>query len=228
MRISIATILCLIMLSSFAYGEPPTKTLAQGGWFAIGGPISPGQTVATYCAGQPCTDQNFANAYGGIFTGLMPSPGMAHYYETRRKAEDALMNGEFSLGGTICQPMANSGQAGIVVSGYAQYYTLGDFSYAQLQQAVGLPSSEARVNDFTNAIFSELTNKNLSSLAPNSNGPLVDQDDGQMINNGSFPISFTDLDSRLYTLIERWAKEVGAVVNAFKVTRLETSDFICP
>ena len=93
-RLSIVSLLYGLILTNLAYAELPTKTLAQGGWFAIGGPVfsSPYSTVSTYCNGFPCTDENFANTFGHVFTGLIPEPGMAHYYDSRRTAEDALIN----------------------------------------------------------------------------------------------------------------------------------------
>ena len=57
MRFRLASLLCLGMLAHVAYAAQPTKTLAQGGWFAIGGP---GQMVDMLCGGAPCTDQAFA------------------------------------------------------------------------------------------------------------------------------------------------------------------------
>lgn len=231
MRLSIVSLLCLYMLSTFAYAELPTKTLAQGGWFAIGGPIfsSPFSTVSTYCNGLPCTDENFANAFGHVFTGLIPEPGMAHYYESRRKAEDALINGEFSIRmGQFCHFGGDTGQPAILISGYARYYTLRDFLYTQLAQMTPVPNAEMRVMDFTNAIFTELNNQNLSSLAPASSGPLIDQDHGFPFDSFNAPIAFTILDIQRYQTIANWASNLGAVVNAFNVFYLQTRTFICP
>ena len=231
MRLSIASLLCLCLLTSFAYAELPTKTLAQGGWFAIGGPVfsQPNQTVSTFCNGAPCTDTNFADAFGSLLSGLLPMPGQAYYHESRTKATDALMNGEFSIDGQTCQPGADSGQAGILVSGFARYYTLRDFFYTQLQpQGVLLPRAESRVMDFTNAVGTTLINQNLGALAPASFGPLIDQTNGQPFDEANYPITFTLLDIQLHQLIANWASKLGAVVNAFKVTHLQTSSFICP
>lgn len=222
MRFSFILALCLCLSSGFAYANQPTKTLAQGGWFAIGGP---GNTADMLCSGMPCTDQAFANAYGAMLSAIMP--GNTDLHDSKRKAEDALKNGQFSVGGPGCQPM-DSGMSGALVSGFVRYYTLDDFTYEQLDQAAGLPSSDGRIMDFTNAISMVLNNLNLGGLAVNSNGPLINQDNGQMVDLANYQVAFTDLDLQGYQLIERWAKERGAVVNGLIVTDLQAVDFTCP
>ena len=230
MRLSIASLLCLGMLASFAYAELPTRTLANGGWFAIGRTIasSPGLTVSTFCNGNPCTDANFSDAFGSVLTGMVPVAGIPPFYDARNKATDALINNEFGIEGPVCQPGSDTGQPAILISGFARYYTLKDFFYTQLVQGGLMSSGEPRISEFTNAIFLDLNNQNLGALGPLSSGHLIDRNNGQPFNEAFYPISFTLLDIQLYQLIANWAGKMGFVVNAFKVTNLKTLSFTCP
>ncbi len=185
MRFLTASILAMCMLASFAYAELPTKTTGQGGWFALGGVVFPPDNAGTYCGGLPCTDTNFANTFGPAFSSLPPGPSISQFYETRNKAEDAVKSGEFGLQGQTCQP-GDSGQAAVLVSGFARYYTLKDFTFGQLSIASPMPSSEGCIMDFTNAINIELNNQNLGNLAMNSMGPLISSFDGQTVDMANF------------------------------------------
>lgn len=232
MRLLIASLLCLGMFVSFAHAELPTQTLAEGGWFAIGRKIesSPGSTIATFCNGNPCTLENFSDAYGSVFVGLTPTPGFLPFYDRRNKATDGLINDEFGIEGSVCDPFTDTGKAAILISGFARYYTLRDFFYTQLAPPQGTlaPGGEPRVLDFTSAVFSVLNNQNLGPLGPLSAGPLIDKNTGGNFDSGNYPISFTSLDIQLYHIIASWAGRLGFVVNAFNVSSLRTLAFTCP
>src|SRR5688572_25067390 len=132
MRFRLASLLCLGMLAHVAYAAQPTKTLAQGGWFAIGGP---GQMVDMLCGGAPCTDQAFAFAFGPVISNILPQN--TDLYASRDNAVNALMNGDFSINGQVCQPGVHTGQPAALVSGFVRYYMLSDFTYEQLAQSAG-------------------------------------------------------------------------------------------
>lgn len=159
-RFGIVSLLCLGMLASVAHADLPTKTIAQGGWFAIGGPS---QDANNLCGGSPYSDSAFANAYGGLLSGL---PAMVtDLHETRGKAINALINSEFSINGEVCLP-SDSGLTGALVSGFVRYHTLNDFTYEQLDQASpGLASAENRIQEMTQAIDTHLVNLGLVGLA---------------------------------------------------------------
>jgi hypothetical protein len=211
------------MLAHVAYAAQPTKTLAQGGWFAIGGP---GEMVDTLCGGAPCTNQAFAFAFGPVVSNMQPQN--AALYESRDSAVNALMSGDFSINGQMCQPGVDTGQTGALVSGFVHYYMLSDFTYEQLAQSAGLPSSESLIFQLTQAISMWLSNHNLGALATHSGGPLINPDNGQPIDMFSYQDALTDLGFRDYGLIASWARNHGAVVNGFNVTNLLTTEFICP
>ncbi len=222
MRFRIASLLCLGMLASFAYADQPTKTIAQGGWFAIGGPSQ----IADMLCGGPCSDQAFANAYGSMLSNI---PVMnADLHETRGKAINALTNGDFSIGGEVCLP-SDSGLSGALVSGFVRYYTLSDFTYEQLVQASpGLPSLNNRIDEITQAIDTWLVSLGLANLSGLSPGALLNPIDGQSVQPFLYEAAFTDLDLQEHAAITRWANIHSAVVNGVNVSNLQTSNLTCP
>ncbi|WP_089718062.1 hypothetical protein [Candidatus Entotheonella palauensis] len=222
MRFRIVLGLCLVMLASLAYAELPTKTIAQGGWFAVGGP---GQMSDMLCGGGPCTDQAFANFFGSFVSNI--PVGATDLYESREKAISGLKDGDFSLNGDVCLP-SDMGQPGALVSGFVRYYTLNDFTYEQLSQASPIPGTDSRITEIIQAIFMRLTDLNLDNLAMIGSTQLMSPEDGQPVDPFAYQAAFAEIDLRGYELIARWADTNDAVVNGMRVNNLQTTNFTCP
>ena len=124
-------------------------------------------------------EEPFAFAFGPVISNILPQN--TDLYESRDNAVNALMNGDFSINGQGCQPGIDTGQPAALVSGFVRYYMLSDFTYEQLAQSAGLPSSESRVFELTQAIYMWLNNQNLGALATNSGGHLINSDNGQPV-----------------------------------------------
>lgn len=227
MRWTIYTLTVLCALAITAHAGQPTKTLTQGGWFAFAGGLN--QDPSTFCGGSPCTDENFAAAFGSQLKNTFPSgpPQATLLYHSRAAAENALQNNDFSIFPVFCDPEGTGSTTTTMFTGYVKYAGLEDFSLATLRDSSILQDGMFWAFEYIQAVQTYAQFTGTDSLMGDPQN-FIDPETGFSVQSGSRPFAFMQLDQMLYDAMRKWAKANGFVIDFLNVERLQTKTIDCP
>ncbi len=229
MRWTIYALIVLCTLAGAAHADPPTKTLAQGGWFAISGGAN--QDPNSFCSCAPCTDTNFILAYGFQLRAAFPlaagPPAAALLYPTRSAAESALKSAEFSLFPIFCDNEVGPLPPTVMVSGFVKYTSLGDVSLATLRDNNILQDGMFWAFEYIQAVHTYAQFTGSDNLFGDTQN-FIDPETGFSVQSGSRPFAFMQLDQMLYNAMRKWAFQNGFVIDYLNVKNIQAKSITCP